>query len=331
MKTTGELYEHRGLITLTGAFLAAFALSACGNEKINDLQAMYENLPVHQTEIVLQKKESRTAKEPLTAGASSVALALRQAMNADNADITNADKIDFVQPVLFAKRIVPSESALSPEEPIVFPIGNPMALPIGVSTVALPSQTVSAPQPAQCWMGDVATPLREVVTALEKESLLYATGPLTDCSGIFHRVLLGLKHRCPAKDFPTVEKHRDSRALARWYHERGKLQLIKNAVESTDLLKPGAVLFFGKNGSVYKDFSIDDLLVPQKGIDHLGVVVKVHRDESGQVLDYELFHGHGRKGKTPASITNWHKRTPSRVGYPPLGNGRQQWVAIARL
>ncbi|MCW5204961.1 hypothetical protein VU02_03435, partial [Desulfobulbus sp. N2] len=138
-------------------------------------------------------------------------------------------------------------------------------------------------------------------------------------------------HRCPAKDFPSAEKHRDSRALARWYHERGKLQLIKNAVKSTDLLKPGVVLFFGKNGFTYEDFSIDDLLVPQKGIDHLGVVVKVHRNESGQVLHYELFHGHGSKGKTPASITDWHKRTPSRAGYPPLGNGRQQWVAIARL
>ncbi|CAK8715422.1 NlpC/P60 family protein [Candidatus Electrothrix laxa] len=328
MKTTGELYEHRGLITLTGVFLVACALSACGNEKISDPQARYENLPVHQTEIVLQKKEPRTAKEPLAAGEPSVALALQQAMNAD---ITNTDKIDFVQPALVDKLIVSSKPALSPEAPIVFPIGNPMALPVGVPTVALPPKTLSAPHSAQCWTGDVATPLREVVTELEKESILYATGPLTDCSGIFHRVLLGLKHRCPAKDFPSVEKYRDSRALAHWYHERGKLQLVKNAVESTDLLKPGAVLFFGKNGSTYKDFSVNDLLVPQKGIAHLGVVVKVHRNASGQVLYYELFHGHGRKGKTPASITDWHKRTPTRAGYPPLGNGRQQWVAIARL
>ena len=284
MKTTGELYEHRGLIAFTGAFLAALALSACGNEKMSDPQKKYENLPGNQTEIALQKKE------PLTAGDPSGTLALRQA----------------IQPVLFNNFIVLPERELpiSPDAPT---------------------------QSAQCWVGDVATPLREVVTALENKSLLYATGPLTDCSGIFHRVLLGLKHRCPAKDFPSVAKHRDSRALARWYHERGKLQLIKNAVESTDLLKPGVVLFFGKNGFTYEDFSADDLLLPQKGIDHIGVVVKVHRNESGQVLNYDLFHGHGSKGKTPASITDWHKRTPSRAGYPPLGNGRQQWVAIARL
>ncbi len=211
MKTTGEFYEHRGLIAFTGAFLTALALSACDNEKMSDPQTKYENLPVNQTEIALQKKE------PLTVGEPSAALALRQAMNTDTTD--------SIQPALFDKL----------------------------------------------------------------------------------------------------------RALARWYHERGKLQLVKNAVESTDLLKPGVVLFFGKNGFTYEDFSVDDLLVPQKGIDHLGVVVKVHRNESGQVLHYELFHGHGRKGKTPASITEWHKRTPSRAGYPPLGNGRQQWVAIARL
>ena len=317
MKTTGELYEHRGLIAFTGAFLAALALSACGNEKMSDPQEKYENLPGNQIEIALQKKES------LTAGDSSVALALRQAMNADTTD--------SVQPALFDKLIVPSELALSSEAPIVSTMVFPIVSPIGIPPVVLLPETLSAPQSAQCWVGDVATPLREVVTALENKSLLYATGPLTDCSGIFHRVLLGLKHRCPAKDFPSVEKHRDSRALARWYHERGKLQLIKNAVESTDLLKPGVVLFFGKNGFTYEDFSADDLLLPQKGIDHIGVVVKVHRNESGQVLNYDLFHGHGSKGKTPASITNWHKQTPSRAGYPPLGNGRQQWVAIARL
>ncbi|MCI5136917.1 MAG: hypothetical protein D3922_00540, partial [Candidatus Electrothrix sp. AR1] len=215
MKTTGELYENRGLIAFTGAFLATLALSACGNEKMSDAQARYENLPVNQTEIVLQKEE------PLTAGAPSVALALRQAMNAD---IKNANSTDSIQPAPFDKftdkLTSASELPLFPETPIV----SPMVLPTG-NTIGFPIETVSAPHSAQCWMGDVTAPLREVVTALEKESLLYRTGPLTDCSGIFHRVLLGLKHRCPAKDFPSVEKHRDSRELARWYHERGKLQL----------------------------------------------------------------------------------------------------------
>ncbi|MCI5141611.1 MAG: hypothetical protein D3909_07760 [Candidatus Electrothrix sp. ATG1] len=302
MKTTGELYEHRGLIALTGAFLVVVALSGCGNERISDPQVRHGSPPVSHTEIVLQKDEQLPAKEhPVT-------LASPQEVKA----VT-------VQPVHPAP-VKSKKITLSTE------------LPISLETPAvLPSQPPLVSSPAQCDMTNIADPLRNVVTALEKKNLLYATQPLTDCSGIFHRVVQGLQHRCPGKEFPSVQKHRDSRALAGWYHERGQLQLIENAVESTDLLRPGAVLFFGKNGSVYKDFSVDDLLVPRKGIAHLGVVVNVHKDASGKVVHYELFHGHGRKGKTPASVTNWHKRTPTRAGYPAFGNGRQQWVAIARL
>ncbi|XOF33218.1 MAG: hypothetical protein ACL93V_14595 [Candidatus Electrothrix sp. YB6] len=398
MKTTGGLHQHKGLTALTGAFLVAATLAGCGNEKINDLQVRFGNLPVVPTEIVLQKEE------PLTTGGHTVAPVLRQAMN--------ADKTDFVRPASFDNLTSTSEppSAALPSATVPVPhptqcrvqcpvggvatplreekindpqvkhesppvdqtgivlqkkepltIGGDTAapvlrqamnadktdfvrpapsdkltstseLPLAVELpAALPPEAAPVPYSKQCWVGDVAAPLREVVTELEKKSLLYATEPLTDCSGIFHRVLMGLKNQCPAKEFPSVAKYRDSRALARWYHERGKLQLIRNAAESTDLLKPGSVLFFGRNGSVYKDFSVDDLLTPRKGIAHLGVVVKVHKNKSGQVVHYELFHGHGRKGKTPASITNWHKRTPTRTSYPPFGNGRQQLVAVARL
>ncbi len=299
MKTTGELYEHRGLIAITGAFLTAIALAGCGNEKLTNPPVRYESLPDSQIEIALQREK------PFTIGEHSVAPLPGQALNIDPTDLARpapVDQLDF-----------PKKSLLIADLPL-----------------ALPPATSSEQHSTQCWL-NVTNPLHEVVTTLEKKSLLYATQPLSDCSGIFHRVVQGLKHRCPAKDFPTVEKDRDSRAIARWYHERGKLQLIENAVDNTDWLQPGAVLFFGKNGSEYRGISVEELLSPQKGIAHLGVVVNVHKNNSGQVLHYELFHGHGRKGKTPASITNWHKRTPTRNGYPPFGNGRQQWIAVARL
>jgi len=312
MKTHGGLHQHRGLIALTGTFLAALALSGCGNEKPIDPQAGHVSLAGEQTEITLRKKGPLPAERHpvISASRPEAEPVMRQA----------AQPVQIVQSV--------------PMNNLTFSAHLPVSLK---TPAALPSQPAAPAAPAvmsyslQCDITDIANPLREVVTALEEKSLLYATGPLTDCSGIFHRVMLGLKHRCPAKDFPSVDGYRDSRALARWYHERGKLRLIRNAEESTDLLKPGAVLFFGRNGSEYRNFSVDDLLIPQKGIAHLGVVVKVHKNESGQVLHYELFHGHGSKGKTPASVTDWHKRTPTRSGYPPFGNGRQQWVAVARL
>ncbi|WP_446009256.1 hypothetical protein [Candidatus Electrothrix sp.] len=305
MKTTGDFYEHRGLIAFTGAFLAAIALTGCGSEKLTDLQVQYENLPNSQTEIALQEEKT------LTIGEHSGTPLMEQVTDPAIKDLVWA--IPFEQPTTISEPRVMVESLTTTLPESTYP------------------ETTYGEQSTQCWLNDVSGPLHEVVNTLEKKSLLYATQPLTDCSGIFHRVVQGLKDQCPAKKFPSLEKYRDSRDIARWYHEQGKLQLVKNAVDSTDLLQPGAVLFFGKNGSQYREFSVEELLNPQKGIAHLGIVVNVHKDASGQVVHYELFHGYGRKGKTPASVTDWHKRTPTRASYPPFGNGRQQWVAVARL
>ncbi len=178
---------------------------------------------------------------------------------------------------------------------------------------------------------DLAGPVAEIAAALEDSSFLYAVKPLTDCSGIFHRVLRQMKERCPEQAYPPIETYRDTRSLARWYHEQGRFILIKDALASADLIKPGAVLFYGQQGKKYTDFTAEDLFQRGTGINHMGVVVKVHKDASGQVTSYELFHGHGRPGKTPASTTNYHRRIPTRDTYPPFGNGTEQWIAFATL
>lgn len=179
--------------------------------------------------------------------------------------------------------------------------------------------------------GDMGIAVRAAVADLEVKSILYGIGPLSDCSGIFHRVLMGVQKRCPGYEYPSLEQYRDSRALARWYHEQGELVLIEDALQHTDLIRPGMVLFFGRSGKVYKNFTVNDLVATRAGIDHLGVVISVATNKSGQLTSYRLFHGYGRKGKTPASTTNWHKRKPTRAKYPPFGNGRQQLVAAARI
>jgi hypothetical protein len=179
--------------------------------------------------------------------------------------------------------------------------------------------------------GGLIPALRATVAFLESRSILYGIGPLSDCSGIFHRVLLGVKRRCPDHAYPSPKHYRDSRDLARWYHEQGELILIRNALERPDLIRPGMVFFFGRGGVRYRNFTVKGLLSRRGGIHHVGVVTRVHKDTSGKVISYELFHGHGRRGRTAASITRWHKRTPTRAGYPPFGNGREQLVAAARL
>ncbi len=179
--------------------------------------------------------------------------------------------------------------------------------------------------------GDLVPAVQATVQGLEAQGILYGVGPLSDCSGIFHRVLKGVKKRCPDYRYPSLQRYRDSRELARWYHEQGELVLIGDAQERTDLIRPGMVLFYGRNGVDYTDFTVEDLVASRAGIDHVGVIVSVATDEDGEVSSYKLFHGHGRRGKTTASATNWHKREPTRASYPPFGNGRQQLVAAARI
>ncbi|XOF34279.1 MAG: hypothetical protein ACL93V_03005 [Candidatus Electrothrix sp. YB6] len=179
--------------------------------------------------------------------------------------------------------------------------------------------------------GGMLPALRQVVANLEAQSIRYARGPLSDCSGIFHRVLQGMQRCCPGYAYPSVTQYRDSRAIARWYHERGRLVLVNDALQNTHLIRPGMVFFFGRTGKRYKKLTVPQVLSRWSGIYHVGIVVRVHRDKRGRVVRYELFHGHGRRGRTPASTTAWHRRNPSRSVYPPFGNGRQQWIAAAPL
>jgi hypothetical protein len=175
---------------------------------------------------------------------------------------------------------------------------------------------------------DLKTPIQEIAAALTADSLLYNKKPLSDCSGIFHRVLKAMKQRCAGYDFPAIEKYRDTRDLARWYHERGDLILVHEALRSADLIKPGAVMFYGHRDTLYANFTVEQLLSP-RGIEHMGVVVAVDKDATGQATGYELFHGQ-TYGKF-ASTTKHPLRKPTRPGLPPFGNWNQQWVAFARL
>jgi hypothetical protein len=176
---------------------------------------------------------------------------------------------------------------------------------------------------------DLAHPVREISVRLEAQKLEYAPSNLADCSGIFHRVLKNLKERCPSHAYPEVNKYRDSRALARWYQENNTLLLIHDALAQSDLIKPGAVLFYGYGGKKYQHFSAEDLFVRGKGINHVGVVVEVTKNDQDEVESYRLFHG--RNPKHTAGITDYHLRKPTRDSYPPLGNGPEQWVAFAPI
>jgi hypothetical protein len=176
---------------------------------------------------------------------------------------------------------------------------------------------------------DFSQYLRAAAEVFEEQRILYRSIPLSDCSGMFHRLLEEMKEAFPAYQYPTVTEARSSRALAQWYYDRDALHLIEDAAQSGHLIQPGAVMFFGQIGKKYAKPTIEQLVIPGVGIQHIGTVVEVEYDETGQVTSYTMFHARG-KGKI-ASKTKHYLQRPSNPTLPAYGNWRQQWVAVAYI
>ncbi|MCI5209602.1 MAG: hypothetical protein D3910_12610 [Candidatus Electrothrix sp. ATG2] len=233
-----------------------------------------------------------------------------------------APPIVLLKPLRKKRRIAQPGRSVQEYSPVLFgknvllkPLRKKQRIALPKKSVQkYPSDIFGADGQSAC-TGGVMPAVLTTVASLEARSIRYGTGPLSDCSGIFHRVLMGVKKRCPDHNYPSLKRYRDSRDLVRWYREQGELIWIKDALKRTDVIRPGMVMFYGRRGSVR----------------HVGVVVSVARDKNGKVVSYKLFHGHGRRGRTAASTTNWHKRNPDRASYPPFGNGQQQLIAAARI
>lgn len=178
---------------------------------------------------------------------------------------------------------------------------------------------------------DLGEPIVQIAESIQAKKIPYDSEPLSDCSGMFHRVLIALKNKCDNHDFPDPEEIRSTRNLAEWYHNRGELILVRDPLNKADLIKPGAVLFYGKPGvKPPAQFTAEDLYrevagKPRGLINHMGVVARIDTNADGSVKEYFLFHG--RSGSKPAAITQFHKRN----GKPPFGNGREHIVAFARI
>jgi hypothetical protein len=175
---------------------------------------------------------------------------------------------------------------------------------------------------------DLTVPIKEIADSIQALQIMYGNHGLRDCSGIFHRVVQSLKARCPEVELPAMQTARSSRAIARWYAERGEFVAIVDPLQQADLIKPGAVMFYGGRNCCRQNLDVERAL---REIKHIGVVVSVERkkDERGEIVRYELFHGRSR-GKV-AAITKHHHRKPYRPSLPPFGNGDQPWIGFARV
>ncbi len=182
--------------------------------------------------------------------------------------------------------------------------------------------------PVRCRRGwvDLTERLPPIAEDLERQGILYDSAPLSDCSGMFHRFLSAFDRGCPGYSLPRPESDRDSREIARWYQEKGLLTPVRDELGQADLIKPGAVMFYGRSGETYPAVDVGQIL---RQTEHVGVVVAVERDGHGALVRYRLFHGRSH-GKT-AGITDYHLRHPPRPALRPFGNWDQQWIASAPL
>lgn len=167
--------------------------------------------------------------------------------------------------------------------------------------------------------GDVVMPIAE---RMQAEKIWYNSEDLSDCSGIFHRVMGEYAAQCPTESLPDSTDHRSSRQIGRWYLDAGLLTVVEDPVAQQDLIHPGAVLFFAPNGVDYHAMEPTEAM---EKIRHLGVVVEAIRTEAGELESYRLFHG--RRSNTYASITNWHRNTSK----PPFGNGKDKILAVSPI
>lgn len=180
--------------------------------------------------------------------------------------------------------------------------------------VGLP-EVVQAEDPgAACDDGaiDPTQVMSQLAWELSTQHIGYNAEPLSDCSGILHRLLEGLRDRCDGSFAPEPVEARSARDLASWYQGHGLLIPTPELGDLDRWLVPGAITFY--TSPRRRDVA---------NIIHTAVVVDVQRDELGRVQALTLFHGR-QPGKV-ASFTSNHRRDSDQ----PLGNGDHALFAIA--
>ncbi|MEJ2130350.1 MAG: hypothetical protein P8Y95_01700 [Gammaproteobacteria bacterium] len=193
---------------------------------------------------------------------------------------------------------------------------------VSCTSTAMDSPFQAVSEPAACKCSNVDAAITDIALGLQNQHIMFSqTTPKSDCAGIFHRVLDGLSTRCACFAPPPYRDFRTSRQLAHWYYEQGNLSLVTDPLKESSLIEVGAVMFYGSPDRDYHGITMGDLFRRGIGVEHMGIVVYVERDEYGYVRRYTLFHGRGPG--MAASATYHHTREDL------FGNAAQPWIAIA--
>ncbi|MEM6803548.1 MAG: carboxypeptidase-like regulatory domain-containing protein, partial [Bacteroidota bacterium] len=156
---------------------------------------------------------------------------------------------------------------------------------------------------------------------LEAQKLMYSATPpeeLRDATGIFFRMIsfVGSYVNCSEYVYPKPEETRTTKSLVKWFYQRGNLVIENDTSKILERLRPGSVLFFGRWGKEYTPEELTiDVISGSKGVQHMGIVTEILRDESGETIGYKMMNG--RSAGKHAKRTLHYRNPPG--GFPGLG------------
>ncbi|MDH3604671.1 MAG: hypothetical protein OEU26_34130 [Candidatus Tectomicrobia bacterium] len=205
--------------------------------------------------------------------------------------------------------------------------------------------------------------LKPIVASMVAQKIPYSQDPANewrDCSGNFLRLSSYVATQCPGVELvappgitdyakggdnkaPGEARSRTTRGIAKWYDGKGVFTPIY--YDDTDLdqapaalvanrnkIKPGTVLWFSRKKPVKADGKIS--LYKEAGgmINHMATVVKITKDDRGNVTGWDMYHGQNPKKGSGVTSHWWDwpaKYTSRGQQYPPGGFWSQRIVGIA--
>ncbi|MFQ3201180.1 MAG: hypothetical protein ACI9SK_001911 [Zhongshania sp.] len=234
------------------------------------------------------------------------------------------------------------------------------ALLIGCATTKLPSLAVSDVPTIDDSLVDPAAncDISSAIRWMESQKIIYTQQPTNewrDCSGNFLRLSSRIAEKCPGVKMaapagirkftlngdnaaPGEPEARTTRELAKWYDDRKLFTPVfydedafaapANLTQFRNKIKPGTVFWFSRKIPKFEDGKTSLYKQPGGAIGHMGTVVKVEKDNNGNVVGWTMYHGQNSRKHNGTTSHKWAE-SGIRQRVPQGGYGTQRIVGFA--
>jgi hypothetical protein len=131
---------------------------------------------------------------------------------------------------------------------------------------------------------------------------------------------------------------RDCSELAKWYDDRKLFTPVfydedafaapANLTQFRNKIKPGTVFWFSRKIPKFEDGKTSLYKQPGGAIGHMGTVVKVEKDNNGNVVGWTMYHGQNSRKHNGTTSHKWAE-SGMRQRVPQGGYGTQRIVGFA--